>query len=249
MLFIRASLIALLAGFVLVGCQSTQQITDSGSSDPIVVVPERVSVVSPETAANTVIDFSSKELGLAEQMFNAPNLYLTSNTPLAPHIKAQFIAATKQLKQGQVAAAKLAFDKLTEQAPSLSGPWLKLGDIALARSEPAMALTHFKQALAVNPNNYVASSRIASLLREQGDFDGARQHYEKALKAWPGLVSAHINLGILYDLYLGNKEDALAHYKLAQKLNELDNKPVNKQLKIWIIDVGRQLKARAKRGG
>lgn len=240
---------ALLALLSLSGCQSTQPSNNAESTETPLAAPQRVSVVSQEVAANTTIDFSSKELGLAEQMFNSPNLYLAAKAPLADGIKAQFIAATSKLKQGKIEPAKSAFDNLTKEFPTLSGPWLKLGDIALGQSDNALALKHFKQALVLNPHNYVASSRIASLLREGGDFNGAKKHYDMALKSWPGLVSAHINLGILYDLYLGNKENALAHYKLAQRLNELDNKPVNKQLKVWIIDVGRQLKARAKRGG
>jgi len=211
--------------------------------------PARVEVISGSDAEQAIVDFSSKELSEAQKMFNSPNLYLASEGSLPSGIEAKFVAATKQLNEGKAEQAKRAFKQLVIEVPTLSGPWLKLGDIALAQSDSSRALEYFKQAVYVNPHNYVASSRVARLLREQGDFSGAKSHYEMALKSWPGLVSAHINLGILYDLYLGNKEDALIHYKLAQKLNELDNKPLNKRLKIWIIDVSRQLKSQRKQGG
>ena len=199
-----------------------------------------------EDAERIAIDFTSTELSLAEQMFGSPNLYLSAVTPISPEATAQFVGAIKQIKLGQVSEAKSSLHLLTKQFPTLSGPWLKLGDMALKAGNEAEAITHFEQAIVVNANNYVARNRMASLLRERGDFGGAKYQYEMALQSWPGLVSAHLNLGILFDLYLGEKEQALAHYKLAQKLNELDNKPLNKQLKIWIIDLGRQIKRSAK---
>jgi len=230
-------MVALLA---LAGCQST--------APEELAPPVRLSVLSEADAAKQVIDFSSTELSLAEDFYNSPNAYLTPKAPLSASATKQFVDASNLIKQGELAQATAAFEKLSLQFPTLSGPFLKLGNIALTQSDQALALTRYKQALKINPYNYVASSRLAMIKREQGDFSGAEQYYLLALKAWPGLVSAHVNLGILYDLYLGNKEDALAHYKLAQKLNELASKPVNKRLKMWIVDVSRQLK-RAKQGG
>jgi len=239
---IKASLL-ILSVFLACGCQTTKT-----PSDNTPALPQHLAVVTEAEAAKQVIDFSSMELSLAEQMFNSPNLYLTPLLPLAPNVKAQFEQATALIEQGKLTQAVSQFELLHQHNPMLSGPLLKLGDIALKRQQQSIASDYFKQALSLNANNYVASSRLATIKREQGDFAGAKKHYLLALNSWPGLVSAHINLGILYDLYLGNKEDALAHYKLAQRLNELANKPTDKRLKMWIVDVSRQLKHAKKEG-
>lgn len=255
MSFIRRkfTVMLILIGFSLTGCQSTETVVSSPQNGPdnegeVVTSTSLIKVVTPALAEQAVIDFSSNELSLAQAMYLSPNLYLQQREPLPMEVSAQYGAAVSLLNQGELTQAKSAFTQLTKQQPTLSGPWLKLGDIALTNDQPQVALSCFKKALNLNVNNYIASGQIARLLREQGDFTGAKLHYEFALKAWPGLASAHINLGILHDLYLGNKQAALSHYKLAQKLHELDSKPLNKELKLWILDVGRQIKAASKEG-
>ena len=250
MLFTNRSILVAttLSLFGLAGCQTTTPVPAQQSPD-FIEAKTHAPVATASDVAAIEVDFSSNELSLAGQMFNSPNLYLTHPMPVPIQASAEFLQAMESLDKDDISLASEQLNKLTISYPSLSGPWLKLGDIALSTGNERQAIAHFSQAISLNPHNYVARGRLASLLREQGDFSGAQAQYQQALKTWPGLVSAHINLGILYDLYLGDKQQALAHYKLAQKLNELDNKPLNKQLKIWIVDVDRQLKLLAKQQG
>ena len=84
----------------------------------------------------------------------------------------------------------------------------------------------------------LAHNELALILRQQGQFHQALNHYELALKSWPAFAQGYLNRGILYDLYMGKKSLALADYELYQALSN----DGSRQLKGWIIDLQRQIK-------
>lgn len=96
--------------------------------------------------------------------------------------------------------------------------------------------------MAVNQHNYFAHNRLALVFRELGEFEQAEQHYQYAIASWPAYDNSYLNLGILYDLYMGKKQQALPNYELYQALQD---KPV-RQVRGWIADLKRQL-AKAQR--
>jgi lipoprotein NlpI len=53
----------------------------------------------------------------------------------------------------------------------------------------------------------------------------------------PNYAYAHLNYGILLDLYLGELENALAHYQKFQQLTPEEDKEVTK----WIVDLERRI--------
>jgi lipoprotein NlpI len=55
-------------------------------------------------------------------------------------------------------------------------------------------------------------------LRRQGDFASAERQYLACLAAQPDYRPAYLNLGILYELYLGRPGDALDAYRRYQML-------------------------------
>ncbi len=72
--------------------------------------------------------------------------------------------------------------------------------------------------------------------REAGDFDKAAETYLKALGEDEHAAMTHLNLGILYDLYLGKPGRALYHYTEYQFLTEGQDRTVLG----WIKDLERQ---------
>jgi tetratricopeptide (TPR) repeat protein len=66
--------------------------------------------------------------------------------------------------------------------------------------------------------------------RRQGRFDAARAAYEAALAADPAAVAPRLNLGILYDLYLGDVAQAQAQYQRALELSPADAQPLGRWL-------------------
>ncbi|MGI9294573.1 MAG: tetratricopeptide repeat protein, partial [Pseudomonadales bacterium] len=78
----------------------------------------------------------------------------------------------------------------------------------------------------------------ALLHREQGEFKQAEKTFLQAIKIWPGYASIQLNLGILYELYMGEMQSALEHY---QNYQQLQSEP-DKTIAGWIIDLQRRIK-------
>ncbi len=69
--------------------------------------------------------------------------------------------------------------------------------------------------------------------RLAGEFEKARSAYERAIAIDPGHVAAHLNLGILHDLYLRDPQRAVELYDRAQALMQGPDATVAK----WITDL------------
>ncbi len=63
------------------------------------------------------------------------------------------------------------------------------------------------------PDNPWLYNNRGILLRENGEFKKAEEDYLRSIAIKPDFPEAFLNLGILYELYLGKPEDALKRYK------------------------------------
>jgi tetratricopeptide (TPR) repeat protein len=154
----------------------------------------------------------------------------------------QFEQGLSLMKQQQLAAAHELYMSLSRQYPTLSGVWLQLAEVAQLQNNLPQAMDYLQKCISVNNSNYLAHNRIAVLYRQQGQFNLALQHYNLALASWPAFAQGHLNRGILHDLYLGNKTQALEDYQVYQALVL---KP-DRQVKGWIADLERQIQAQEK---
>ena len=66
----------------------------------------------------------------------------------------------------------------------------------------------------------------------------SKTSYKKAIDINSNYANAHLNLGILYDLYFYDFPNAIKHYNNYQALT----KNTNKQVEKWIIDLERRHK-------
>ena len=198
-------------------------------------------IAEPPTESLTTLQMQVKDLQAR------PNLYKTQTNKHKPTAQAlnQFQTALLLKQQGKYTQARERFVTLSEQHPNLSGIWLQLALLAKEQDsdnseQQAKNITKYlNNAISVNPLNYLAHNELALVLRQQGQFKQALTHYELALKSWPAFAQGYLNRGILYDLYMGKKSLALADYELYQALSNDDSR----QLKGWIIDLQRQIKA------
>jgi len=69
--------------------------------------------------------------------------------------------------------------------------------------------------------------------RQKGEFDQARQAYEQALSQESGYATAVLNLGVLYDLYLGDSARALTQYESYLALSPAGDPVVSK----WVAEL------------
>ncbi len=179
-----------------------------------------------------------------------PNLYF-AGSPIPPEpatsLFQQGIAAKKQQ---DFEKAKSVFVQLTRDYPQLSGPYVQLGDLVLQQheltgntEEQAFQKTltdaenFYQAAINANQHNYFAHNRLAKVYREKGQFDLAERHYKQAINSWPAFDKAYLNLGILYDLYLGKKALAMRQYETYQGLQLNPGRKING----WIADLKRQI--------
>ena len=147
--------------------------------------------------------------------------------------------------------------------------WVLRGDIHNAKRKSAdvsktnateLVISDYQAAVGISNNNYQAHNRLGQVYRDQGDFTQAKSHYDQAIDAWPGNASSYRNRGILFDLYMGDKQAALADYEIYKALLDLKVESVSASLAEgekppkslmreqrlagqWITDISRQIKA------
>jgi tetratricopeptide (TPR) repeat protein len=153
--------------------------------------------------------------------------------------RAQFEAAVAMQRAGQLPEAEQQFNQLLEKYPYLSGPALNLALICAQTQRPQPAEDYFRRALRINPDNVAAAVQYGVWLRTQGRFVDSEAAYLQALEHNPDYADAHLNLAILYDLYLGRLAPALEHYQRYLALNAAEDSPVHG----WVADLQRRLQS------
>ena len=164
-----------------------------------------------------------------------------------PRIKAGNQQAFEQgvalLAAGDLDAAQAQFELVTASQPKLAGPWVNLGLIAQQQGDQEAALAHFDAALKANRYSCDAWNAKGIVLRQLGRFEQAEAAYQACIAADPKFADARLNLGILYELYMGDYPQALVAYQgYQQTLNTQDQR-----LAMWIADLERRAAALAQR--
>ena len=174
-----------------------------------------------------------------EARVSTPATGAAADAKVPPGARQEYDKAIAAMKSGNIPAAKNILSNLTRTNPELSGPYVNLGIIHFRADEIDQAEEAFKQALKVNPESAVSLNHLGIINRGKGKFTEARSNYEKALDIDPSYAYAHLNYGILLDLYFGEYEDALKHY---QKFQELAPEQDKQEVAKWIADLELRIK-------
>jgi tetratricopeptide (TPR) repeat protein len=162
-----------------------------------------------------------------------PNPYTTGEEKVPAEARSIFTVAADLQKRGNLDRAASNYRTLAEKYPALSGPWVKLGEIAEKQSKHATAISYYEKAISINKNNVNAWIALGLAKRKQGQFAEAQQTYLDALNLWKDFPEAHLNLAILYDLYLNRPEAAQKHYEAYCFLVGEKDEKVHK----WLVEV------------
>lgn len=135
--------------------------------------------------------------------------------------------------------AEPQFKQLAEKYPQLSGPHLNLALLYAQTQKPELAEQHFKHALQINPNNLAIYDQYGIWLRQQARFQEAEVMYRQALDRDANRADTHLNIAILYDLYMGKLPQALEHYQRYLALTDDEKSPVHG----WVAELQRRMKA------
>jgi len=157
--------------------------------------------------------------------------------PVNPAAKKQYDAALALMRANRLPEAERALKAMGQSYPDLSGPYGNLGIIYFRTNRAKQAIDALNRAISLNPRP-VYFNELGIVYRHQGQFDKARDSYQEALAVDPNFAAAQLNLGILYDLYLGKPAQAIEHYKRYQTLQPKADDEVSK----WIFDLERQQK-------
>jgi tetratricopeptide (TPR) repeat protein len=153
-------------------------------------------------------------------------------------LKKQFATAVEAMQGGKDEQAITLFTIIAKQNPQLASPYTNLGILFFRQKNLAEAEAALKNALQRDGKDYVAANYLGMTYRAMGRFAEARVAYEQALAAKLDYAYAHLNLAILYDLYLGDLTMALDQYQQYQNLVG-DTDP---QLAGWLADLKQRMK-------
>jgi tetratricopeptide (TPR) repeat protein len=150
-----------------------------------------------------------------------------------PAAVSAFDAARRALAAGRTAEAERAFVALTRSHPELAGPHANLALIHRRAGRYAEAAAALERAVQLAPQRADLHNQLGITYRMAGQFAKARAAYERAIEVDPNYALAWLNLGILEDLYLWDRQRALALYERYLTLAPGGDDNVRK----WVADL------------
>jgi tetratricopeptide (TPR) repeat protein len=211
---------------LLAGCQSTP------------VQPSRAGIAAPGVATPGA---PAAPGGAATPNATTPGgVAAADSTPVPARAAQQYSQALQMVKSNRRTDAELEFKQLNAAYPQFAGPQLNLGLLYLHDSRLPEAEAAFKAALQITPANPIASDELGIVERKLGKFADAEAAYLRAIGAEPNYAQAHLNLGVLYDLYLQQPQKALEQF---ERYIEIAGE--NKQVAGWVIELRKRVGAPA----
>jgi tetratricopeptide (TPR) repeat protein len=160
--------------------------------------------------------------------------------PIPDRAAQQYRQALDLIRSGRDADAELELKQLSVAYPQFAGPPLNLGLLYVKGSKLGEAESALKTAVKINPANLQAGNELGIVERRLGKFADAEAAYQHTLAADPNYAPAHLNLGVLYDLYLAEPQKALDEF---ERYIELAGQ--NKQVAGWVAELRKRAGAPA----
>jgi tetratricopeptide (TPR) repeat protein len=165
-----------------------------------------------------------------------PNAVPAQAIPVPERASQQYAQALQLAKAGRGTDAELEFKQLSVAYPEFAGPELNLGLLYLHDSRLPEAETAFKAALQRSPGNPIAGNELGIVERRLGKFTEAEAAYQLTIAADANYAPAHLNLGVLYDLYLAEPQKALEQFE-----QYISIAGENKQVAGWVVELRKRI--------
>jgi tetratricopeptide (TPR) repeat protein len=173
-------------------------------------------------ACAAVFYMMSASLGIAAAKKTEPVTPLVaepvtvSAIPAAAH--SAFDEAMRALQAGQTDQASLSLQELAVKYPALSSPLINLGLMEQKQNRHEAAVVYFTRALERDAKSAFTNTHLGISYRQLGKLKEAEAAYRAAININASYALAHLNLGILYDLYLQQPTQAVQEYETYQGL-------------------------------
>lgn len=238
----RAAFLALVMALLLSGCSLLPARLLPGSS-----AQETEAAAAPDQAASAPVAVAQASAAAPLPAASASAAAVSAPAPVSAETQQAYDEALRQLRAGRHAEAERALRTLakaqTPHAP-LAGVHANLGLALRQAGKHADSLAALEQAAKLNPQQPQIQNELGIAYRLLGRFGPAREAYERAIALDPGYAAAHLNLGILLDLYLGDAAAAMARYERYQALVPGGDAAVGK----WLVDLKNRKPATAQQG-
>ncbi|HHM06369.1 MAG TPA: tetratricopeptide repeat protein, partial [Gammaproteobacteria bacterium] len=199
--------------------------------------------VPPAPVAATPPAAAEADSGVANAQESAPPAQTEEAEAAGPVVdeatRERFSEAIAALNNGDDARAEALLKSVIEAQERLASPHTNLGILYTRQERLEEALAQLQKATELNPDDYVALNYLGIVQRKLGHFTAARDAYQQALKLKPDYPFAHLNIAILFDLYLGELDRALAHYERYQALDGGQNN----KLTAWLADLKQRIRS------
>jgi len=143
-----------------------------------------------------------------------------------------FANAVDYMEQARYDEAIVLLEQVIDQSPGLTAPHVNIALAYEQKGATEKAEEHLKTALVLIPGHPVASNVYGLLLRKNGRFAEAREIFEMSLERFPEYLPTRKNLGILYELYLGDAGAALEQFEIYSEAA-----PEDEQVTTWIASL------------
>ncbi|VAW57481.1 hypothetical protein MNBD_GAMMA07-1186 [hydrothermal vent metagenome] len=148
-----------------------------------------------------------------------------------------YVDGLKAAQRGQSNAAMKLFRKSMFDFPDFAPAYTNLGLQQLKLNDLTAAKESLNKSLKIAPNDAVVYNHLGVIARMNGKFDTALKHYKKAIELKSDYANAHLNIGVLLDLYLYELKSALKHYEIYQSIISKKDATVTK----WIVEIKRRI--------
>ena len=210
---------ALLAAALLISLAGCAAVTQ-----PSEAAPKPVAVAAAPTSAPVVAQ---------------PKPAAAVAAPVSAEVQGQFQRALQAQRAGSLDEAERQWRALAQSHPELGGVHANLGLVHAQAGRHAEAVAALERAVQVSPTQPRFFNELGIAYRANGQFDKAREAYERALTLDANYAAALLNLGILHDLYLGNGAKALELYDRYLAQTQSADATVTK----WATDLRRRTPA------
>lgn len=147
------------------------------------------------------------------------------------------------MNSSDLAGAEQAFRSFSAAYPTYSGALLNLGILQAKAGKLDAAEQSLKGAIERNASA-AAFNQLGIVYRRLGRFKEADAAYQQALQIDPAYANAHLNLGVLCDLYLRQPQRALEAYERYLQLATTPDDAVTAKVTAKVTGWVTELKAR-----